>query len=144
MHVAYLKRTHCACRSPGTGLLLLLITSFTLAVQPVLADEGGSYSVQIYDAFKITGRGTVVAGRVKSGSVTVGDTLCIPLTSGDTQARTVEGIERFRKLMEQADEGQHAGFLVGELEAQLVAKGEVMTGDCEVSEPVPEKAADAA
>jgi len=102
-----------------------------IPAQPALDGDKEPYSMQVYDAFAITGRGTVILGRINSGVVTVGDTACVPLTNGEVMPRTVTAIERSRQIIDQAEEGQTVGLLVAELKSSLVAKGEILDGNCE-------------
>jgi elongation factor Tu len=88
--------------------------------------------MKIMDAFKITGRGTVMTGRVDTGSIAPGDAVCVPLTSGETVAREVDGIERFRKMLERAEAGQFVGILVTGVDSKDVKKGESLHADCEI------------
>lgn len=81
-------------------------------VQPepvVPTQSSGNFEFLIEDVFTITGRGTVVTGRVLSGSVRVGDNVTI-LPSGI--ATTVTGIEQFRKSLDFAQAGDNAGILL--------------------------------
>lgn len=100
--------------------------------------EVEEFSMSIMDVFTITGRGTVLTGQVKSGTIVVGDTVCIPLSNGETAARTVDGIEMFRKLLDRAEKGQMVGVLI-QVDKKLVEKGALMHGDCEL-EKIPEPA----
>ena len=110
------------------GTLATLVCSLSISAQ-VSADEG--FSMKIMDVFAITGRGTVLTGQIATGSIVVGDPVCIPLTSGETAARKVDGIEMFRKILESAEKGQMVGLLV-EVDKKLVVKGAVMHSDCEL------------
>lgn len=92
------------------------------------ADE--TFSMQIMDAFSITGRGTVLTGQVASGAVVVGDPVCVPLQNGETAARKVDGIEMFRKVLDRAEKGQMVGILV-QVDKKQVEKGAMLHGDCE-------------
>lgn len=95
--------------------------------------EVEEFGMSIMDVFTITGRGTVLTGQVKSGTIVVGDTVCIPLSNGETAARTVDGIEMFRKILDRAEKGQMVGLLI-QVDKKLVEKGALMHGDCELEE----------
>ena len=108
--------------------------SLTLAVSaaasaPVLSDPD-EFIMPIMDAFAITGRGAVMTGRVESGSVETGDTVCVPLVTGEVLSRKVEGIELFRKELERAEAGQTVGILVSGVDIKQVKKGEQLTTNC--------------
>jgi elongation factor Tu len=92
----------------------------------------GSFSMKIMDAFSITGRGTVVTGRVSTGSLVSGDTVCVPLISGETVARKVDGIELFQKVLERAEAGKMAGILVQDVDSKAVKRQGDLTTKCKL------------
>jgi len=125
---------------------LLIFCLFILAVcacdadqssAPVLASaadiEESEFSMSIMDVFSIRDNGTILTGQVASGSLVVGDVVCIPLKSGETAARTVEGIEMFRKFLDLAEKGQSVGVLV-EIDEKLVEKGTLLHHNYELDE----------
>lgn len=85
-----------------------------------------NFRITVEDVFRITGRGTVVTGRVESGSVAVGDIL--RLKRGDDSARSVAvtGIEMFRKMMDTARQGDNVGLLLRDVERNDVGRGDVL------------------
>ena len=101
----------------------LLVTSRVVGETP-------EFSMQIMDSFKIEGAGTVLTGQVSSGKLTVGDTVCVPLKSGKKVARTVDGIERFNKLLEIAETGDTVGVLVADVDHKEVEIQTVMNSNC--------------
>lgn len=78
----------------------------------------------VEDVFHITGRGTVVTGRIEEGLLRVGDEVSI---DGGQTVR-VDGIEAFRKTVEEADTGDNVGVLFSKLERDQIARGAVLTG----------------
>ena len=108
------------------ALLFCLLTGLGVSSHAVAANTG--FSMPIQDSFKITGRGTVLTGKISSGTLSVGYTVCVPLQSG---ARTVTGIESFRKLLEKAETGVNVGVLVGEVDSKQVKVKAVLNGNCE-------------
>ncbi len=68
------------------------------------------FLMPIEDVFSISGRGTVVTGRVESGIVNVGDEVEI-VGIKDTQKTTVTGVEMFRKLLDRGEAGDNIGAL---------------------------------
>jgi len=112
------------------GMLILLLFNLPFSAQ---ADADDEFSMKIMDAFAITGRGTVLTGQVASGSLEVGDTVCVPLQDGQTAAHTVDGIEMFRKLLERAEKGQMVGILV-QVDNKLVEKGALLHNNCEAAD----------
>jgi elongation factor Tu len=95
----------------------------------VLATADDDFSMQVMDAFTVSGQGTVLTGRIAAGSVSVGDTVCVPLKDGETVARSLKGIEMFRKLLERAEAGQTVGLLV-DVDSKQVEKGAMLHADC--------------
>ena len=79
----------------------------------------------IEDVFTITGRGTVVTGRIEKGVVTVGDEVEI-VGLKDTQKTTVTGVEMFNKDLDRGEAGDNAGCLVRGLKREDVERGQVL------------------
>jgi len=83
------------------------------------------FLMPIEDVFSITGRGTVVTGRIEQGKVTVGDTIeIVGLT--DTSSTTVTGVEMFRKLLDDAQAGDNVGVLLRGTKKEDVERGQVL------------------
>jgi elongation factor Tu len=79
----------------------------------------------IEDVFSITGRGTVVTGRIEQGKVSVGDTIeIVGLTN--TASTTVTGVEMFRKLLDDAQAGDNVGVLLRGTKKEDVERGQVL------------------
>jgi elongation factor Tu len=77
----------------------------------------------VEDVFAIRNRGTVATGRVEGGSLRVGDTVQI---DGILEAR-VDGIEAFRKSIDQANVGDNIGVLFRDVEKNQLNRGSVLT-----------------
>jgi len=75
--------------------------------------------------FSISGRGTVVTGRVEQGIVKVGEEVEV-VGIKDTQKTTVTGVEMFRKLLDQGQAGDNVGVLVRGLKREDVERGQVL------------------
>ncbi|WP_289048970.1 EF-Tu/IF-2/RF-3 family GTPase, partial [uncultured Psychrobacter sp.] len=71
-------------------------------------DVDKAFLMPIEDVFSISGRGTVVTGRVESGIVKVGDEIEI-VGIRDTQKTTCTGVEMFRKLLDEGRAGENCG-----------------------------------
>ena len=112
-----------------TWALAMAMAANLLFPRPVGAAE--DFSMLIMDAFTITDRGTVLTGQIKSGSVSVGDTVCVPLTNGETAARKVGSLEMRREILERAEKGQIVGVLVQLIDRKLVGKAALLHSDCE-------------
>ena len=83
------------------------------------------FLMPIEDVFTITGRGTVVTGRVERGQVRVGDTVEI-VGIRDTQTSVVTGVEMFRKLLDYAEAGDNIGVLLRGINRDDVQRGQVL------------------
>ncbi|MDP9022713.1 MAG: elongation factor Tu [Actinomycetota bacterium] len=83
------------------------------------------FLMPIEDVFSITGRGTVVTGRIEQGVVTVGDTVEI-VGIRPTSSTTVTGVEMFRKLLDQGQAGDNVGVLLRGTKKDDVERGQVL------------------
>jgi elongation factor Tu len=83
------------------------------------------FLMSIEDVFSITGRGTVVTGRVDRGTVKVGDEVEI-VGFGETRKTVVTGVEMFRKLLDQAQAGDNIGTLLRGIGKTEVERGMVL------------------
>jgi len=93
--------------------------------EPVRAIDG-AFLMPIEDVFSISGRGTVVTGRVERGIVKVGDELEI-VGIKDTQKTTCTGVEMFRKLLDQGQAGDNVGVLLRGTKREDVDRGQVLS-----------------
>ena len=85
-----------------------------------------AFLMPIEDVFSISGRGTVVTGRVESGIVKVGESVEI-VGIRDTQVTTVTGVEMFRKLLDEGRAGENCGVLLRGTKREDVQRGQVLT-----------------
>ncbi|HPI49545.1 MAG TPA: EF-Tu/IF-2/RF-3 family GTPase, partial [Hyphomonadaceae bacterium] len=83
------------------------------------------FLMAIEDVFSISGRGTVVTGKVDRGIVKVGDEIEI-VGIRDTQKTTCTGVEMFRKLLDQGQAGDNVGILVRGIDREQVERGQVL------------------
>ncbi len=83
------------------------------------------FLMPIEDVFSISGRGTVVTGRVERGIVKVGDEVEI-VGMKATQKTTVTGVEMFRKLLDSGEAGDNIGALIRGIERTQVERGQVL------------------
>ncbi len=80
----------------------------------------------IEDIFSITGRGTVVTGRIETGTIHVNDPVEL-VGFGDAPKNTVvTGVEMFRKLLDQGEAGDNVGLLLRGIDKKEVKRGEVV------------------
>jgi elongation factor Tu len=83
------------------------------------------FLMPIEDVFSISGRGTVVTGRIERGVVKVGEEVEI-VGIRDTQKSTVTGVEMFRKLLDQGQAGDNVGCLLRGIDKEAVERGQVL------------------
>ena len=88
-------------------------------------DTEKPFLMSIEDVMSITGRGTVVTGKVEQGVVKVGDEVEI-VGLRDTQKTVVTGIEMFRKLLDQGQAGDNLGALLRGTKKEEVERGQVL------------------
>jgi len=85
----------------------------------------GAFLMPVEDVFSISGRGTVVTGRIERGIVKVGDEVEI-VGIKDTAKTTVTGVEMFRKLLDQGQAGDNVGVLLRGTKREEVERGQVL------------------
>jgi elongation factor Tu len=83
------------------------------------------FLMPIEDVFSITGRGTVVTGKVEQGAIHTGDEIEI-VGIRDTQKTTCTGVEMFRKLLDQGQAGDNIGALLRGTKKEEVERGQVL------------------
>jgi len=83
------------------------------------------FLMPIEDIFSISGRGTVVTGRVDRGTVKVGEEMEI-VGFRPTQKKVITGVEMFKKLLDRGEAGDNVGLLVRGLEKEEVERGQVV------------------
>ena len=96
----------------------------TYIPEPVRAIDQ-AFLMPIEDVFSISGRGTVVTGRVETGIVKVGESVEI-VGIRDTQVTTVTGVEMFRKLLDEGRAGENCGVLLRGTKREDVQRGQVL------------------
>ena len=84
------------------------------------------FLMPIEDVFSISGRGTVVTGRVERGIINVGDEIEI-VGIKDTQTTTCTGVEMFRKLLDEGRAGENVGVLLRGTKREEVERGQVLS-----------------
>jgi elongation factor Tu len=106
-----------------TSLELMDAVDKTIA-EPV-REVDKPFSMPIEDIFSITGRGTVVTGRVERGKVKVGEEVEI-VGFRETRKTVVTGVEMFRKLLDEGMAGDNVGLLLRGIEKEEVERGQVI------------------
>ena len=98
-------------KAVGHDAVLALMASVDAYIPQPERPIDKPFLMPIEDVFSISGRGTVVTGRVERGIVKVGETVEI-VGIRDTQTTTVTGVEMFRKLLDQGQAGDNVGVLL--------------------------------
>jgi elongation factor Tu len=83
------------------------------------------FLMPVEDVFTITGRGTVVTGRIERGQVKVGDEIEV-IGFGDTKKTTCTGVEMFRKLLDEGQAGDNVGLLLRGIKREDIERGMVL------------------
>ena len=86
----------------------------------------GAFLMPIEDVFSISGRGTVVTGRVERGVVKVGEEVEI-VGIKETEKTTCTGVEMFRKLLDEGQAGDNVGVLLRGVKREEVERGQVLS-----------------
>jgi elongation factor Tu len=102
-----------------------LVQALDDAIPEPLRETDKPFLMSVEDVFSITGRGTVVTGRVDRGVVKVGDEIEI-VGFGETRKSIVTGVEMFRKLLDQAQAGDNIGCLLRGIGKTDVERGQVL------------------
>ena len=102
-----------------------LLEAMDTAIPLPERDVDKPFLMPIEDVFTITGRGTVVTGRIERGVVKVGEEMEI-IGIRDTQKKVVTGVEMFRKLLDQGQAGDNVGLLLRGMERKDVERGQVI------------------
>lgn len=92
------------------------------------AGPASGFRMTVQDVFVITGRGTVVTGRIEAGSITKDATVRLTRADGTARAVRVTGIEMFRKRTDTASAGDNVGLLLDSVTRDGVAQGDLLTG----------------
>jgi elongation factor Tu len=108
----------------GEQVLKLMDACDTFIPEPQ-RDTDKPFLMPVEDVFTITGRGTVLTGKVERGQVKINDEVEI-VGIRDTQKTTVTGIEMFRKLLDYAEAGENVGVLIRGLKRDDVERGQVV------------------
>ncbi|KRT71972.1 MAG: translation elongation factor Tu, elongation factor Tu, partial [Deltaproteobacteria bacterium CSP1-8] len=123
-----LKALECGCGKAGCASCQC-ITDLTNAVDSFVPmpvrDVDKPFLMAVEDVFSISGRGTVVTGRVERGVVKVGDEVEI-LGIRPTQKTVATGVEMFRKLLDQGQAGDNIGVLLRGTKKDEVERGQVV------------------
>jgi elongation factor Tu len=109
----------------AAGSIVELMEAVDSYIPEPVRDVEKPFSMPIEDVFSITGRGTVVTGRVEQGVLNVGDPVEI-VGLRELQTTTVTGVEMFRKLLDEAMAGDNVGLLLRGIGKEDVERGQVI------------------
>src|SRR5210317_864330 len=109
----------------GTSAVKKLVEALDSYIPEPERAIDGAFIMPIEDVFSISGRGTVVTGRIERGVVNVGDEIEI-VGIKDTAKTTCTGVEMFRKLLDQGMAGDNVGVLLRGTKREEVERGQVL------------------
>ena len=109
----------------GEPAILELLDTLDSYIPEPERDIDKAFLMPIEDVFSISGRGTVVTGRVESGIIKVGDEVEI-VGIKDTAKTTCTGVEMFRKLLDEGRAGENCGVLLRGTKREEVQRGQVL------------------
>jgi len=109
----------------GVPSILKLVEALDTYIPEPVRDTDKTFVMPVEDVFSISGRGTVVTGRIEAGIVNVGDELEI-VGIRDTQVTTCTGVEMFRKLLDSGEAGDNVGVLLRGTKREDVERGQVL------------------
>jgi elongation factor Tu len=109
----------------GTQSIIKLVDEMDKYIPTPERDTDKPFLMPIEDVFSISGRGTVVTGRIERGIVHVGDEVSI-VGIKDTVKTTCTGVEMFRKLLDQGEAGDNVGVLLRGTKREDVERGQVL------------------
>jgi elongation factor Tu len=109
----------------GVPSVIKLVEALDTYIPTPKRDTDKTFLMPIEDVFSISGRGTVVTGRIEAGIVNVGDNLEI-VGIKDTQTTTCTGVEMFRKLLDSGEAGDNVGVLLRGTKREDVERGQVL------------------
>ena len=109
----------------GVPSILKLVEALDTWIPEPERDVDKPFLMPVEDVFSISGRGTVVTGRIERGIIKVGDEIEI-VGIRPTQKTTVTGVEMFRKLLDQGQAGDNAGLLLRGTKRDDVERGQVL------------------
>jgi elongation factor Tu len=109
----------------GVPSIVKLVEALDSYIPTPKRDTDKTFIMPIEDVFSISGRGTVVTGRIEAGIVNVNDEIEI-VGIKDTQTTTCTGVEMFRKLLDSGEAGDNVGVLLRGTKREEVERGQVL------------------
>ena len=125
-----LKAMKCECTDkaacPDCKVVLELMEKVDQYIKTPVRDIDKPFLMPIEDIFSITGRGTVVTGRVERGKIALQDAVDVVGIRPKIQKTVVTGVEMFRKLLDYAQAGDNVGLLLRGIQKEDVERGQVV------------------
>ena len=111
---------------PKCGPIVKLLNAIDDYIPVPTREVDKPFLLAIEDIFSITGRGTVVTGRVERGKISLGDKVEIVGMTEKTRKAVATGVEMFRKTLDEAQAGDNIGVLLRGIEKDEVERGQVL------------------
>jgi elongation factor Tu len=128
IHGSALKALECGCGDkacPACGPVMELLDAIDEFLPEPVRDTDKSFLMPVEDVFTISGRGTVVTGRVERGVIKVGEEVEI-VGVRETQKTVCTGVEMFRKVLDEGRAGDNIGVLLRGIKREEVQRGQVV------------------
>ena len=128
VHGSALKALECGCGKtdcPNCGPVMELLDAIDEFIPEPVRDTEKPFLMPVEDVFSISGRGTVVTGRVDRGIVRVGDEIEV-VGIRDTEKTVCTGVEMFRKVLDEGRAGDNIGVLLRGIKREEVQRGQVV------------------
>jgi len=109
----------------AAGQVKELMAAVDSYIPEPVRDTDKAFMMAIEDVFSITGRGTVVTGRIETGVIHTGDNVEI-VGIHDTKTSVVTGVEMFRKILDEGEAGDNIGALLRGIDKDEVERGQVL------------------
>jgi elongation factor Tu len=106
--------------------VLELMTACDDSIPQPVREVDKPFLMPVEDVFSITGRGTVVTGRIERGTIHTGETVDIIGIKEKAQSTTVTGVEMFRKILDDGQAGDNVGLLLRGIKREEVERGQVV------------------
>lgn len=128
IHGSALKALECGCGKtdcPNCGPVMELLDAIDEFIPEPVRDTDKPFLMPVEDVFSISGRGTVVTGRVERGIIKVGEEVEV-VGMRDTQKTVCTGVEMFRKVLDEGRAGDNIGVLLRGIKREEVQRGQVV------------------
>jgi elongation factor Tu len=128
VHGSALKALECGCGKtdcPNCGPVMELLDAIDEFIPEPVRDTEKPFLMPVEDVFSISGRGTVVTGRVDRGVIRVGDEIEV-VGIRETQKTVCTGVEMFRKVLDEGRAGDNIGVLLRGIKREEVQRGQVV------------------